>query len=149
MVEETKRCRGTRRDDTPCQAPAHTIGPDGYCWAHDPAKREARRAARAKGGQNKATAIRVASAPLPSYLRPVLALVVRALVDVRDGRLSPAQGSALAALAGVAIKLVTAAQFEEHRNDERGNARGAPGTGAVRRGVPPIPPVVPRPPPGD
>jgi hypothetical protein len=50
---------------------------------------------------------------LPSYLRPVLALVVRALVDVRDGRLSPAQGSAIAALAGVAIKLVTAAQFEE------------------------------------
>ncbi len=109
----TPRCRGARQDGTPCQAPPHTIGPDGYCWAHDPAKREARRAARAKGGQNKATAIRVENAPLPSYLRPVLALVVRALVDVRDGRLSPAQGSAMAALAGVAIKLVTAAQFED------------------------------------
>jgi len=125
MVEETKRCRGTRRDDTPCQAPPHAIGMDGYCWAHDPAKREARRAARAQGGKNRATAIRVASAPLPSYLRPVLAVVVRALVDVRDGRLSPAQGSSMAALAGVAIKLVTASQFEERLTALEGQREGA------------------------
>ena len=113
MVEETKRCRGTRRDDTPCQAPPHTIGPDGYCWAHDPAKREARRAARAKGGQHKATAIRAEHTPLPSYLKPVLGSVLAAIRDVRAGTLSPAQGSSIAALAGVAIKLVTAAEFEE------------------------------------
>jgi len=124
MVEETKRCRGTRRDGTPCQAPPHAIGPDGYCWAHDPAKREARRAVRAKGGRHKATAIRVESAPLPSYLRPVLALVVRAMVDVRDGRMSPAQGSSIAALAGVAIKLVTASQFEERLSALEGQQEG-------------------------
>ena len=121
----TPRCRGARQDGTPCQAPPASIGPDGYCWAHDPAKREARRAARAKGGQHKATAIRVESAPLPSYLRPILGAVVKALADVRDGRLTPAQGSSIAALASVAIKLVTASQFEERLSALEAQREGA------------------------
>ena len=126
MVEETKRCQGTRRDGTPCQAPPHTIGPDGFCWAHSPTKREARRAARAKGGQHKATAIRAENTPLPSYLKPVLGSVLAAIRDVRAGTLSPAQGSSLAALAGVAIKLVTAAQFEDRLSALENQQGGAP-----------------------
>jgi hypothetical protein len=34
-------CRATKRDGTPCTLPA--AGPDGLCWAHDPANRERRR----------------------------------------------------------------------------------------------------------
>ena len=117
------RCAATRRDGQPCAAPALAGGR--FCFTHDPDRETERQAARERGGRNRATAIRVESAPLPSYQRPVLAVVVRALVDVRDGRLSPAQASAMAALAGVAIKLVTAAQFEERLSALEGQREGA------------------------
>ena len=123
MVDGTTRCRGTRKDGTPCQAPPHAIGGDGYCWAHDPEKREARRAARAKGGQHKATAVR-AEKLVPSHMRPVLGAVLAAIRDVRSGALTPAQGSALASLAGAAVRVYAAGVLEQ-RIDELEQARDA------------------------
>jgi hypothetical protein len=45
-------CRAAKANGDPCTLPAN--GPEGFCWAHDPANRERRRrmashAARAKG----------------------------------------------------------------------------------------------------
>ena len=105
------RCAATRRDGHPCAAPALAGGR--FCFTHAPDRATERNAAREKGGRNKATSVRAEHLPLPSYLKPVLGAVLAAIRDVRDGTLSPAQGTSMAALAGVAIKLVTAAQFEE------------------------------------
>ena len=116
-------CRGTRRDGQPCGAPA-TI--DGWCWSHAPGRDAERRAARQKGGTNKSTAARVANARLPNYLRPVLGAVLSALRDVRAGTLTPAQASSIAALAGAAVRVVSAGQLEERiaALEERGTFEG-------------------------
>ncbi len=43
-------CSETKRDGSPCTL---TAGPNGLCWAHDPANREKRRRGQSKGGRNK------------------------------------------------------------------------------------------------
>ena len=78
---DTPRCRGVRRDGSPCQAPSHALNAAGWCWAHSPENAEARRAARVKGGQNRATAKRVDKL-VPATLRPV----VGTLLDARQRR---------------------------------------------------------------
>lgn len=47
-------CRATKANGEPCTLPAN--GPEGFCWAHDPAnaekrRKQASRAARAKGSR--------------------------------------------------------------------------------------------------
>src|SRR5687768_11865350 len=44
-------CRATKRDGQPCTLPAN--GKQGFCWAHDPANREARSKRAARGGRAK------------------------------------------------------------------------------------------------
>ena len=44
-------CRATKKDGSPCTLPA--IGPDGLCWAHDPANAERRRRGQSRGGRSK------------------------------------------------------------------------------------------------
>ena len=44
-------CRGTKRDGSPCTAPA--TGAGGYCWAHDPANAEKRRRIASRGGSSR------------------------------------------------------------------------------------------------
>jgi hypothetical protein len=104
MLDDTPRCRGTRQDGTPCQAPPHAIGASGYCWAHDPTRGEERHAARVKGGQNKATAARV-DRLVPATLRPVVTKLLDALDGVETGTLSPRQGAAMAAIASAIVRV--------------------------------------------
>ena len=108
----TVRCKGARRDGSPCQAPPAALGPAGFCWAHDPAQAESRRAARAKGGQNRATAKRVDKL-VPATLRPVVGMLLAVLDEVHDGRLTPAQASAMAAVAGAVVKVYQVAELEQ------------------------------------
>ena len=112
MLDDAARCRGSRRDGTPCLAPPHAIGADGYCWAHDPAKRDERREARAKGGRNRATAER-AGKLVPATLRPVVAKLLDALDAVEAGALSPRQGQAMAAIASAIVRVYTAGTLEQ------------------------------------
>ena len=44
-------CRANKRDGSPCTAPA--TGPNGFCWAHDPAHAEKRRRIASRGGRGK------------------------------------------------------------------------------------------------
>ena len=111
-MDEPRRCTPTRRDGSPCAAPPSAIGDDGRCWAHSEAKREARREARAKGGANRATSVR-AERLMPARLRPVLGAVLAALHDVRSEAITPAQGSAIASLAGAAVKVFQVGVLEE------------------------------------
>ena len=106
------RCRGGRRDGSPCQAPPHALNAGGWCWAHSPENAEARRAARAKGGQNRATAKRVDKL-VPATLRPVVRTLLAALDEVHDGRLTPAQASAMAAVAGAVVRVYQVTELEQ------------------------------------
>lgn len=112
-MDEPRRCTATRRDGTPCAAPPSAVdAATGFCWAHDPAKREARREARAKGGRQRATSAR-AEKLLPSHMRPVLGAVLAAIRDVRAGAITPAQASAIASLASAAVKVYQVGILEE------------------------------------
>ncbi len=115
-MDEARRCTATRRDGSHCAAPPSAIGENGFCWAHDPDKREARRAARAKGGRQRATSAR-AEKLLPSHMRPVLGAVLAAIRDVRAGAITPAQASAIASLAGAAVKVYQVGLLEERIAD--------------------------------
>src|SRR5215208_7427212 len=46
------RCRETKANGEPCTLPAN--GPQGLCWAHDPANAEKRRRGASRGGKAKA-----------------------------------------------------------------------------------------------
>ena len=111
-----RRCRATRRDGSPCQAPPHAIGPDGFCWAHSPTRSAERQAARAKGGRNRSAGARL-DRLVPATLRPVLATLLDALDEVRgeDGQapaLSPQQAQAMASLARAAVAVYSVAELE-------------------------------------
>ena len=106
------RCRGTRRDGTPCQAPAHTVNGDDWCWAHDPARVEARREARAAGGRATRRAARL-DRLVPSSLKPTLALLLTAIDEAYQGSLPPPRANAMATLAGAAVRLYQVAELVE------------------------------------
>ena len=104
-------CRGTRRDGTACQAPPHAIGPDGFCWAHSPAKRDERRAARAKGGERRSNASR-AGAALPKDLADVRDRLLGALGKLENGELEPRTATAMAAIARAVVAVQEAGALE-------------------------------------
>lgn len=109
---DERRCSATRRDGTPCQTPPSGIGTDGFCWAHSPAQREARRAARAKGGRQRATAAR-AEKLVPAVLRPVLLTLLQTLQGAKVGTLDPRQATAVASVARAIVAVYTAGTLEE------------------------------------
>ncbi len=112
-MDEPRHCSATRRDGTPCAAPPSAVDPAmGYCWAHNPAKREARRAARAKGGRQRATAAR-AEKLVPAVLRPVLDTLLAAVGEVKDGTITTQQAGALSSLAGAIVKVYQVGTLEE------------------------------------
>jgi len=105
-----KQCAATRKDGTPCTAPA--MGEAVYCFAHDPARAEERREARQRGGVNRARSARIERL-VPNTLRPVVALLLDALDEVHRGTLTPPQAAAMASLAGAVVKVYTTGVMEE------------------------------------
>src|SRR5438552_17105731 len=100
-------CPATRRAGGRCASTV--LLPSGFCAAHDPDRREAVAAARAKGGRHKSAAARVDKL-VPASLRPVLAALMAALGEVHgDGAgppaISPAQAGAMASLAGAIVRV--------------------------------------------
>src|SRR5947207_2388581 len=110
---DERRCLATRRDGTPCRAAA-THGD--YCWAHAPGLDEARQAARAKGGQGKATAARAERLVL-AILRPVLDGLVEVFGEVKAGTRDPKVATALASVASAIVKVYGAGTMEERLTD--------------------------------
>src|SRR5262245_41562823 len=88
-------CWAIRRDGQPCQAPALA---DGLCFAHSPAQAAARAAGHAKGGQHRASIVRLRGL-CPPKLVSVYETLERALSEVHAGTLKPAQAIAMASLA--------------------------------------------------
>ncbi len=86
--------------------------PSGFCAAHDPGNVTAFREASARGGRGKATAKRVEKL-VPATLRPTLDTLLRAVDEVKDGSLTPGQASAMASLAGAAVRVYMVADVEQ------------------------------------
>ena len=70
-------CRANKRDGSPCTAPA--TGPNGYCWAHDPANSEKRRRIASKGGRGKGSSGELLD--LKKQLRDLASEVLDGTVD--------------------------------------------------------------------
>ena len=95
-------CQGTRKDGSPCTAT--TLGPTGFCFAHDPEKVAERAEARAKGGRNRSSLARL-SRIVPARLGGVYDRLERAMGEVHGGQLDPRRANALANLARAAAVL--------------------------------------------
>ena len=105
-------------DGPTCSAPTKTGKPchgrpaeSGYCFAHDPATKDKREAARVKGGENSSHAARLEKL-LPSRLRPTFDRLETAMKEVHDGRLDPRRATAMASLAGAMVKVIKAGEEE-------------------------------------
>ena len=105
-------------DGPKCSAPTKTGKPchgrpaeSGYCFAHDPATKDKREAARVKGGENSSRAARLEKL-LPSRLRPTFDRLEAAMKEVHEGRLDPRQATAMASVAGAMVKIIKAGEEE-------------------------------------
>ena len=97
-------CSALRKDGSQCHG-----WPDasGLCPAHRPGFLEIA----AKGGKNKAKAVQLEKR-LPGRLRPVLDLLGESIKQVHEGKISPAQGSAIASLASAMCRVSEVAELE-------------------------------------
>jgi hypothetical protein len=106
----TRTCEATRRDGHPCTI--RVVGDSCFCFAHSPALREQREQAHRRGGQNRATAKRLAKI-MPVRLLPVWDVLEQALSDVLDGRLDPKLATAAAAVARALASILQTGELEE------------------------------------
>jgi len=70
------------------------------------------RAARVRGGRGKSRTARVAKL-MPSAMRPIFALLLDAIQETRNGVMDPRIATAVAALAGAAVRVYQSASVEE------------------------------------
>jgi hypothetical protein len=110
-------CPATRRDGQPCRGIANKSG---FCMAHDPALAEKRREAARLGGKGKARIARLGKL-VPPRLVPVYDHLEEALGQVHKGELDPRVATAMAALAGAMVRVLTSGELEERvrRLEER------------------------------
>lgn len=116
---EAKRCAGTRRDGSPCQAPV--LGQGTYCFAHAPDQAEKRAAARQRGGRHSASLVRLRHL-VPPKLLTVYEQLEAALQEVHDGTLPPSRGVAMAAIARAMVAVFTSGEQEERLRRLEGRA---------------------------
>jgi hypothetical protein len=104
-----ERCIGTKRDGSPCTAPA--TGANGRCWAHS-AKPAALAAARTRGGRARSNTAR-AIKRLPPGLKPVANLLSDALLEVHSGTLDPRAATAMAAISQAIVRVTQVGELEQ------------------------------------
>lgn len=103
------QCAATRKDGQPCRA---QVLESGYCFAHDPARKEQRDAARSAGGHNRANIVRLRGL-VPPRLTSVYDSLEAALGEVHSGDLEPGRAQAMASLARAMVHVLTAGEMEE------------------------------------
>jgi hypothetical protein len=112
-------CQGRRQDGQPCTAPM--VGPDGYCFAHSPARAAERAAVQARGGQHRASVVRLARL-MPPRLVPIYEQLETALTEVHAGTLDPKPAVAMAALARAMVAVLQAGEVEQRLRELEGRA---------------------------
>jgi hypothetical protein len=113
------QCQGQRKDGRPCTSPL--VGADGYCFAHSPTRTAERQAAQQRGGQHRASVVRLHRL-VPPRLLPIFDRLEAALGEVHDGTLSPGQAMAMAALARALVAVLTAGEVEQRLRELEGRA---------------------------
>ena len=115
MTSTGRRCKATTKSGDPCAAYAGD-GSD-YCFWHDPAKAEERKAARQRGGQARhGRNVIPPTGGEPVEIRQVgdvLPLLERAVNDLLALENSIARARAIGYLAGVAIKTLEVSELAE------------------------------------
>jgi len=109
MVAQLPRCGATRVDGTPCEARARTGRP--FCWAHDPDLADKRDEARREGGHNITGA--VAKRSTSARIERAASLVEQAMTQVYKGKLTPAQGQAVASDARALVRLLEVGELNQ------------------------------------
>lgn len=103
------RCQGTRRDGSPCQGRA--LPGERFCFAHSPTLANNRATGRREGGKGRSAQARAAK-----RLDPGLSSLIGTLRDSVDGVISgdltPAQGSAVAALSRALVAVYETATLD-------------------------------------
>ena len=87
-----KLCKGIRKDGSPCQGNGLDQY-DGYCIAHGPPADQAHQW-RSQGGKNSATAVRL-DKRMPEELRQASELVQDCMIQVKEGKMTPAAFNAI------------------------------------------------------
>ncbi len=102
METQASQCAATRKDGSRCRG---TPRPGRvHCFAHDPELQEKARAARVQGGRNKAVSVRAQKSRQPTL--EVAATAARiAIIQVLDGRMQPARGTAIASLTSALLRV--------------------------------------------
>ena len=101
-------CPALTKTGKPCRG---RPGESGYCFAHDPATKDERDAARVKEGKDSSRAAQLEKL-LPSHLRPMFDGLEAAMKELSEGRLDTRQASALASLVGAMLKVLKAGEEE-------------------------------------
>jgi len=112
-----KPCRAMKPDGSRCQAAA--LPGSGFCFFHDPAKAEDRRAAQAFGGSQNRMKTLADDAPDLKIegCEDVVRLISTTINQVRKGQLDPRVANAIGYLANVLIKAVEQGEVERRLAD--------------------------------
>ncbi len=121
-------CLATRADGSPCRA---TPTASGFCFAHDPELRKRTAAARQEGGRNRANITR-ASKHVPRSMQHLAQRLLAAVDEVHSGELDPKKATAMASLAGAAVRVYEVGELEVRIEELEARSRvaGLPGGGA-------------------
>ncbi len=123
-------CTATRRNGEPCRAQA--LPERRLCWAHDPEMRQKADAARRRGGENKANAVR-ARKKMGADLHDISKMIEAALAGVYKGTMTPQQGQSIASLAGAWVRLHDAGEVQARIEELEARLEQRPGAAGWRR----------------
>ena len=90
------KCTASKRDGSPCSLPAQ--GPNGLCWAHNPAHADARRRGASRGGRSKPG----------SELHMLKQKLIQLGDNVLAGKVARGEAAVASGCYGIAIKAVEA-----------------------------------------
>ena len=107
-------CKGIRKDGSPCQGNALDQF-DGLCIAHGPTPEQAYQW-RSEGGKNSATAVRL-DKRMPEELRQASELVQDCMIQVKEGKMTPAAFNAICR--GVQTLIALRRRNDEEMDDIR------------------------------
>ena len=107
------KCTATNKNGSPCSA--GPVRPSGYCYWHDPALEDGRRADRQRGGAARSNTARARKSITAAVLEPrdIEGLLGATLKGVIAGRIEPGIGNAAANIARALIAVREATVLEE------------------------------------
>lgn len=112
-------CKATTKDGRPCTAAAQRDS--GYCFLHDPAKAEARDAARKKGGAARRDQLRGGEVPNLQQAEDVRQYLCRVLHETERLLIPAATAKSIAILCKTQLETISAAnmkaEMERHRQE--------------------------------